>query len=127
MREIKFRAWTGDKMISGDVDLDSDHSGPSNNTETISMSGLAQMYERKGWELMQFIGLQDKLGKDIYEDDLIKSPKGEIFRVMYDARMSQFVMEDLGRTAEDYSYPAGFAYTEAEVVGNFHQNKELLK
>jgi hypothetical protein len=60
-REIKFRAWehdnNGGKLILG------------------YEAFIGEAIE-KGYSLMQFTGLHDKNGKEIYEGDKVKTPKG---------------------------------------------------
>ena len=63
-REIKFRAWDGAKM-------DYDPMGDEYLCEGTPINDLfARPY--KGQVIMQFTGLKDKKGTEIYEDDLIR-------------------------------------------------------
>ena len=62
MREIKFRAWDGEKMVCPDY---------------IDRKGMGWWRENgipENSELtMQYVGLKDKNGKEIYEGDIFKS------------------------------------------------------
>lgn len=77
MREIKFRAWDGGKMYE-----------PFTLQMGLSMTETALRLNPPGWLFsvkniyMQFTGLQDKNGKDIYEDDLVKH-NDNVFVVAY--------------------------------------------
>ena len=61
MRVIKFRVWDGENMISPD---------------TIDRHGVARWITdsipNMSKKLMQFTGLHDKNGKEIYEGDIIQ-------------------------------------------------------
>ena len=71
-REIKFRAWNGEQMISPDY---------------ISRSGTGFWTENSipsySTELMQFTGLRDKNEVDIYEGDVAANSVGEKGIIMY--------------------------------------------
>ena len=65
MREIKFRAWNGEEMCNGWL-------------LSLSMSGQLTFDSGEcgekviDWPIMQFTGLLDKNGKEIYEGDIIE-------------------------------------------------------
>lgn len=83
----------------------------------------------------QFTGLHDKNGKEIYEGDIIRSfdSKGEpiIHFIQYDNEEAGFVAILKGSAKGDFGY--GRCYQqwitecEKEVIGNIHDNLELLK
>lgn len=83
----------------------------------------------------QFTGLRDKNGKEIYEGDIIRSfdSKGEpiIHYFLYDNEEAGFVAVLKGSAKGDFGY--GRCYQqwitecEKEVIGNIHDNPELIK
>ena len=143
MREIKFRAW--DK-IEGCMD---DHFFIQNNGRILE--GAARVYDTPSIEIeetenlviMQYTGLKDKNGVEIYYQDIIKADEN-IYRIEYiDDYLQPCVF-----TGEQWKwYLKGsnhFKYCqqedniqdyflwqietyESEVIGNIHQNPELLK
>ena len=120
MREIKFRAWDGYKMIM-----------PKDNAyyqHYISMCGSIVQKSSEGmdcfgggdrWarvellELMQFTGLQDSEGVDIYE--------GDVFLPLYNRLPKLAVIYKNGKFNI-----SNFCHAKCKVIGNIHQNPELL-
>ncbi|MCK8617974.1 YopX family protein [Fructobacillus sp. M158] len=124
MREIKFRAW--DKLEEQYA-----------NTEKLAISAdcgdaakITDIYEIDDWtveyDLEQFTGLHDKNGKEIYEGDIVSCSEGCPHKIIW--------VEGLGGTFIGgmpgwylSGLNEGYAWTEEEeVIGNIHENKELL-
>jgi hypothetical protein len=105
MREIKFRAWDDeDKTMYSQEDLD---------------KSLMSILSDPWYKIMQYTGLKDKEGKEIYEGDIIQYRHGnyrhtERFVVDYDP---------------EFGYPGLLLESlyACKVVGNIYENKELLK
>ena len=81
-------------------------------------------------ELMQYTGLKDKSGAEIYEGDIIKATalnndhhqRGATSMTEVAIRMGNVCLGENGPTL----YPFNVSHT-IEVIGNIHQNPELLK
>lgn len=127
MREIKFRAWDREKkkMLhwgSGIIYIDHHlniQSAPHQAYYTYDPTV-------KNPSLMQFTGLQDSKGVDIYEGDICIS-----FELSdSEAYMCQWEKEYLGfwfYCKETDTYLGCASYKNLEVIGNIYENPELLE
>ena len=83
MRPIKFRIWNGETMVSPDY---------------IDREGYAHWKEnsipQSSNEVMQYIGLEDKNGVEIYEGDFILWPDGFVQEVKLDYDFELIDMTD---------------------------------
>jgi uncharacterized phage protein (TIGR01671 family) len=122
MRELKFRAFnTIDKVMIEDLNAPHLYHGRL----------IHDIYDI----LMQFTGLKDRNGVYIYEGDIIKNQRGRTGQVVwheYSAGFdSEFISDD--GTWPNPSIDKAFGFqcsmwsSHVEVVGNIHQNKELLE
>ena len=116
-REIKFRAWDESQKYmayQGTPDL-----------ETIQ-SFIHHFGDKV---LMQFTGLIDKNGKEVYEGDIIKgktfSGKENISYVIYDNNYGCWQLQTVGN--KPLSFPIKSFNKELEIIGNIYENSDLLK
>lgn len=72
----------------------------------------------------QYIGKEDKNGKEIYEGDIVRHISTHLYGVVrYSDRYLQFVVDDIRSGEQDCSE----FMNEVEKIGNIFDNPELLK
>ena len=121
MREIKFRAWHKEKKIISEVlGIDILHK------EIFFSNGdvdYCEISDFKYIELMEYTGVKDKNGKEIYEGDIFHIGSKKILYVVewIDCGLK-------GRQIRNKSW-IGLNYwkEDIEVIGNIYENPELLK
>jgi len=133
IREIKFRAWDKeDKEMSNDGFLD--------------LKGEDFDYNR--FELMQFTGLKDKNGKEIFEGDIVQVGEGEHITQIeirfgvgtFDSGTYEFIGfygvylkvgfgggYSKGSLCEDLDEITKNNMERFEVIGNIYENPELIE
>ena len=125
MREIKFRAWS----VDGEVMLYSDFNGYgfytkedpehiAEQTETIFMYHAHT--GEKDFVLMQYTGLKDKNGVEIYEGDIFEAT----------SRFS--IPDELELGVVGFSEISGYQWEQwdlddLEVIGNIYDSPEILE
>ena len=132
-REIKYRAWLKEenKMV---------------NVETIDFTDKSMQYLKKNEiidayllrrmifddvELMQYTGIKDKNGKEIYEGDILK------YKFLYDRRLKHVTLVKFVETEASFGIKDTYgneiplfritANNYFEVIGNIYENEELLQ
>lgn len=129
MRELKFRAWVdtySNWHMTNELVVGADgvffHKG---------LSGITQ----KGWKLMQYTGLKDKNGKEIYEGDIVKNTWLNQILEVYWQEAEEKVTDSLPWMKEKPGFnfrPVGseflkiFTTKDLEVIGNIYEHKHLL-
>ena len=112
MREIKFRVWY-DSSMSPPVELKEMIGSIVKHPE------LALAFAESNSVIMQYTGLLDKDDKEIYEGDILKTDDGDVYEIIFNE--GGFWPRDW-----DDDWVADWI-TEWKVIGNIHENKELLK
>jgi uncharacterized phage protein (TIGR01671 family) len=91
--------------------------------DEIFIEGMYKIANDDDYVLEQCTGLKDKNGKLIYEGDILKTLDGSICFVVWIG--ISFWVESPGSEAKDLEHDS--FYEHCEVIGNIHENPELLK
>jgi len=127
MREIKFRGWhrkqkkmySAEEMGQDQLTLMPDGKGFAN-IHSVNTK-LSQVDKNRRIIPLQFTGLKDKNGKEIYEGDIL-----QIFGENYEVK----IINTESRYFVDYGYPDkhnGPAPYWVEIIDNIYENPKLLK
>lgn len=132
MREIKFRVWDGKKLFQpNQIDnINFRDDGSPFRAWTYNKEYILLDYKTV---ILQYTGLKDKNGVEIYEADILKcttrngnnAPNN--FQVLWDSRTASFVMTSINE-GETLTLPLGSGafYKHKEVIGNIYESPELL-
>ena len=117
MREIKFRVWSneGSEMI--------------NWNELFFAPDLKEFLinddDAYYSKIMQYTGIKDKKGKEIYDGDVIMSETyGIPMTIEFDEKYASFYCHESGGGEDDHLNMLEAA--QSEVIGNIYENPELL-
>lgn len=143
MREIKFRAWDGFRMINRT--LFDRNWYTCTKDERLAKEALPR--DKNTLKVMQYTGLKDKNGKEIYEGDILSYGKfalndTEKYGIRCWEKLPDGVNEsDISTVLESFEVeftPEGLMSLKSciennpdvvgvEVIGNIYENKELLE
>jgi uncharacterized phage protein (TIGR01671 family) len=133
MRKIKFRAWdTENKVMIYDIQNAYDGHGSATIEEHCGCCcSFNSFLDVENYIVEQFTGLHDKNRKEIYEGDIVRAfiighPLGSYTSnevVVFECGCF-FLKLDVGRSTATLG---GFNSTEIEIIGNIHENPELLE
>ena len=133
MREIKFRAYIknlGWMLPVSMIDFENETIYVSLDSDEWSNDPLEYDFDDKDIELMQYTGLKDKNGVEIYEGDIIRTAEyGTGDRVNYRGYdLFNIIFKD-GAFRLDSKYRAYFLNDgfHCEIIGNIYENPELME
>ena len=124
MREIKFRAWHKFEKVmeyfNNPYIPDSDYWDGCKGTRLEMVNGIFNN-NKDEIEWMQFTGLKDDNGKEIYEGDVIEFLNGKSQIVEWNDDTCEFQFSDGSPINNGETYGVC-----KFVIGNIHENPELL-
>lgn len=135
MREIKFRAWVKPGELTNHVngviaDAKPNFYESDCLIERLDLTGkknFREIFDFDRIELMQYTGLKDKNGVDIYEGDIYRVPYGGMFKIYYDAETASFLLDSLDGNHTRKRFVADSPYPDGEIIGNIYENPELME
>ena len=138
MRKIKFRAWhkKQSKMIYDVQKTEMVHHAMS--SWAGEPSGLDHYFDEEWYELMQYTGLKDKNGVEIYEGDILGYPESLDDKTLSEVRWAkaysgdqwcEFRIQDINgnniQDAQPHDYYGGISQNDYRiVVGNIFEGVE---
>ena len=132
MREIRFRAWDGEQMSTFTLEIDT-----AGYLTTPPVPPKHFDSTKEGFkEIMQYTGLKDKNGKEIYEGDVVKwrshpNKTVEASEVRWSSHLKWILVWFADDFEREKNYPSakdlGGHINSIEVIGNIYENPELLK
>lgn len=116
MRKIKFRAW----------DETEKHMYNWSNLLNQNLKNIFTITEQCGYVLMQYTGLKDKKGKEIYDGDILQIDVDRAY-IIWNEKYQYFQILPIGNYYFDSDVVGqALEYLEAVVIGNIYENKDLL-
>ncbi|MFS8631297.1 MAG: YopX family protein [Bacillales bacterium] len=123
MKPIKFRVWLDEfnKMFY-DVGLMGGELYVN-----IDGKGYDVVGDCRDFKLMQFTGIKDRNGREIYEGDLLQHPNGTIAEIQYSDYLAAFVAVYAQNGDIEMDFLDKEIVNTCEIVGNIYENPELLE
>lgn len=120
----KFRAWHGDKMHT-DKDCYFTFSNGHWSCYLIKEFGGSFCCDSntEGVVLMQFTGILDKKGKEVYEGDVIEAE----YAGSSNGKYINKVVWDISECGFSFANSPLWTWENIKVIGNIYQNPELIK
>ena len=128
MREIKFRAWNPKhkKMYICDWQTLVSSIGRDDLSDGQEPAWQLETDANGSNEIMQYTGLKDKNGKEIYEGDIVMNAKNEWDKEKYIVEYSDVGISPFYQTDND-GCPYNLTYEKCAVIGNIYENEDLIK
>lgn len=132
MRVIKFRAWDSENRQMLDVQELNFEDCFYGGGMQIKTTMYNDYFDYREMPLMQYTGLKDKNGKEIYEGDVVKiiiSCKGDYItaEIKYSEEYTQYIIVNTNNITHEAEGLGDYHIENLEVIGNIYDNPKLLK
>lgn len=132
MRETKFRAWLKEeeKMVNVETMDFTDKTIRCLKKNEFINAYLLRRVSFDDIELMQYTGLNDKNGTEIYERDIVLVKPGGTstwYKTVVKFKEGAFIASLIDGEDYIYIFNRGFDSNDFEIIGNIYENKNLLE
>jgi len=139
MREVKFRAWNKTKKVMvcnspfiswcvGDGTATISEYVPHNGGYALNSVRQLSHYEFDNFIFMQFTGLKDENGKEIYEGDILGYCDNYPGLVFWDSTCHRWsLLERYPKGEYNREHELDYLTEPMKILGNIHENPDLLE
>ena len=132
MRETKFRAWLKEeeKMVNVETMDFTDKTIRCLKKNEFINAYLLRRVSFDDIELMQYTGLNDKNGTEIYERDIVLVKPGGTstwYKTVVKFKEGAFIASLIDGEDYIYIFNRGFDSNDFEIIGNIYENKNLVE
>ncbi|ELC8385758.1 YopX family protein [Clostridium perfringens] len=139
-RELKFKIWDKEQKKFLEINWEGEDTTHTKGKANICYSDhvyvtLSGYVNEDGWpyevdaDILQYTGLKDKNGKEIYEGDILINTNKSKLNLGIENQKYLIVYRALGFDLKPLfkGRALKFNYTDLELIGNIYENQELLE
>uniref|UniRef100_A0A6M3JKJ3 Putative YopX protein n=1 Tax=viral metagenome TaxID=1070528 RepID=A0A6M3JKJ3_9ZZZZ len=124
MRDIRFRAWDEGRMVECEITMDGYvHIWEDGRVEPKMIGAVQDGRILKQVPVMQYTGLRDKNGKEIYEGDIVEGLAQQRGIVQWIPNCMRFQVS----TGSIFGIALTASIERTTVIGNIYENPELTE